>query len=202
MMFKKVLLTKVSPLMIVLLIASCGGQKAETETEETSETEVVTEQTEEAAPTIESPRKQAEGKIGEVNVILDYGSPAVKGREIWGGLEPYGEVWRAGANETTSIQFDKDVAIGGTEVKAGKYGVYIIPNESEDWVIIFNTDWNREEHGAWGAYNYTQDHDVARISVPIEQVEDNQERLEYTIAAEGFGFAWEKVRLMVPIKAG
>jgi len=201
-MLKKGLLINVFSLMIVLLIASCGGQKAETEVEETSEEEVVTEQVEEAPQTIESPRKKAEGKIGEVNVVLDYGSPAVKGREVWGGLEPYGEVWRAGANETTSIQFDKDVTIGDTQVKAGKYGVYIIPNEDADWVIIFNTDWNREEHGAWGAYNYTPDHDVARVSVPIEKVDDNQERLEYTVAPEGIQFAWEKVRLMVPISAG
>ncbi|MDO9037257.1 MAG: DUF2911 domain-containing protein, partial [Lutibacter sp.] len=63
-----------------------------------------------------SPRKQATGKIGAVTAIVDYGSPSVKGRTIWGELVPYGKVWRAGANENTTFSFDKDVKIGNTKV--------------------------------------------------------------------------------------
>lgn len=201
MMIKKRLLTGILSVMIIFLMASCGGQKPETENDDSIDEEAVTEEVEETTQVIQSPREQAKGEIGGVKIIVDYGSPSVKGREIWGGLEPYGKVWRAGANETTSIEFDKDINLGDTKVKAGKYGVYIIPNETEDWVVILNTDWNREEHSAWGAYNYSQDHDVARIFVTAQNVEENQERLEYIIVEDGIQFAWEKVRMTIPITA-
>ncbi|MFZ3272831.1 MAG: DUF2911 domain-containing protein, partial [Lutibacter sp.] len=68
----------------------------------------------------ESPRKQATGKVGEITVDIDYGSPSVKGRTIWGELVPFGKVWRAGANENTTFSFDKDVKIGDSNIKAGK----------------------------------------------------------------------------------
>lgn len=184
--------------VIIIFLTACGGQTTETQSEES--TEVETETITEVQP-IESPRQQAEGEIGGVKVAIDYGSPAVKGRKVWGGLEPYGEVWRAGANETTSIEFDKDIIIGGETVAAGKYGLYIIPNETEDWVIILNTDWNREEHGAWGAYNYSKERDVVRINVAPQQVEENQERLSYSVDESSIGFAWEKVRMAVPVGA-
>ena len=198
-MIKKHLLTGLLSLVTLLLIASCGGQTSETE-EGTNE-EASSEQVEEVKSPIKSPRAQAEGEINGVKVVVDYGSPAVRNREIWGGLVPYSEVWRAGANETTSIDLGTDITLGDTKVKAGKYGLYIIPNENEDWVIIVNTDWNREEHGAWGAHNYTQDHDVARITVTPEVVDESQERLQYAIGAEGVEFSWEKLRLTIPIVA-
>ena len=85
-----------------------------------------------------SPRRQAEGTIGSTSVSIDYGAPSAKGRKIWGGLEKYDVVWRAGANENTTIAFDKDVKIAGQSLPAGKYGFFIIPKEGGDWVVIFN----------------------------------------------------------------
>lgn len=185
---------------IILAFISCGGPKNETVSDQS--TQENNEQVEESKPVIESPRNQAEGEVSGVKVMIDYGSPAVKGRQIWGGLEPYGEVWRAGANETTAIEFSAAVNINGTEIPAGKYGFYIIPNESTDWVAILNTDWDRKEHGAWGAHHYTEDHDVVRITVPAQVVDDNMERLEYQVSNEGILFAWEKVRLTIPLSPG
>lgn len=186
-------------LVMLMAMAACAPKQQEnTETEEVDSVET-TEETK--AQTIASPREQVTDSIGGVAIIVDYGSPAVKDRKIWGGLEQYGVVWRAGANETTSVEFSDEVMIGENKVSAGKYGLYIIPNENEDWVVILNTDWDREEHGAWGAYNYNKENDVARVSVAPEMVDENQERLMYDVTDEGIAFAWEKVRLAIPVEA-
>ncbi|WP_185154364.1 DUF2911 domain-containing protein [Fulvivirga sp. M361] len=182
---------------MVVLLASCNsrsGDETQTENREETAAEATTEK-----PKIASPRKQAVGKIAGADVVVDYGSPAVKGREVWGGLEAWGKVWRAGANETTSIEFSSDVVIGGQKVAAGKYGFYVTPNENADWIVIINTDWNREEHGAWGAYNYNEKHDVVRLPVTPEWKEEVQERLTYSIAENSIGLAWEKARITVPV---
>jgi len=142
----------------------------------------------------ESPRKQTSGQVGDVTVSIDYGAPSVKGRTIWGGLEKYGKVWRAGANENTTVTFDKDVKIGNTAVPAGKYGFFIIPNENEDWEVIFS-----KKNDGWGAYSYNKDDDIARLTVIRNFVDENQEILSYTIGEKGINFAWEKARLMIPV---
>ena len=141
-----------------------------------------------------SPRKQVSGQVGEVTVTVDYGAPSVKGRTIWGGLEKYGKVWRAGANENTTVAFNKDVTIAGTAVPAGKYGFFIIPNENEDWVVIFN-----KKNDAWGAYSYNKDEDIVRLTVPRKFVDENQEMLQYTIVDKGIKFAWEFARFVIPV---
>ncbi|MDX1627366.1 MAG: DUF2911 domain-containing protein [Fulvivirga sp.] len=190
------------PMLLITLLVACDAKKGaeETDTDTTSVEESTAENNEsDQKEPVASPRKQAEGTLGEVQVIVDYGSPAVKNREIWGGLEEYGVVWRAGANETTSVAFNEDVVIGGEVVKAGKYGLYMIPKENEDWVVILNTDWDREKHGAWGAYNYTPENDVVRIEVTPEWAEENQERLEYVVVDDGIDFAWEKARITIPV---
>jgi len=184
-----------------IFVSACEGNQSASNENQTSGDTMSVEQTstssEEAA--IPSPRKQAEGSINGVNVVVDYGSPAVKGREIWGGLEPFDNVWRAGANETTSVEFSEDVMIDGTEVPAGKYGVYMIPKENEEWVFILNTDWSQEEHNAWGAYNYNEENDVLRVEVSPDWADQTQERLTYEVVEDGISFAWEKARLKVPV---
>ncbi len=142
----------------------------------------------------ESPRKQATGQVGDVTVSIDYGAPSVKGRTIWGGLEKYGTVWRAGANENTTITFDKDVKIGTTAVPAGTYGFFIIPNESEDWIVVFN-----KKNDGWGTYSYNKDDDIARLTIIRNFVDETQEILEYTVNEKGIKFAWEKARLLIPV---
>lgn len=142
----------------------------------------------------ESPRKQTSGNIGDITVSIDYGAPSVKGRTIWGGLEKYGKVWRAGANENTTIEFDKEVKIGYTTVPAGKYGFFIIPNENDQWVIILNS-----KNDAWGAYSYNKDEDILRMPIMPNFVDENQEMLAYKVGEKGINFAWEKARIFIPV---
>jgi hypothetical protein len=141
----------------------------------------------------QSPRMDTEGEVFGAEVEIDYGAPSVKDRVIWGGLEAYGKVWRAGANENTTIEFDKDVNIGGKKLAAGKYGFFIIPNENSDWVLIFN-----KRNADWGAYKYDQKEDALRVNVAPTFVDENQEVLQYTINENTIIFAWEKVRIVFP----
>jgi hypothetical protein len=177
-----------------LMFTSCssGSDESETETEET-EMETSADDENENLP---SPRRQAHGMIASVHATVDYGSPAVRGREVWGALEPWGEVWRAGANATTSVTFDADVVINGQTVAAGKYGVFMIPNEGADWVVILNT-----AAEGWGAYDYNQENDVVRVSVSPEWTDEVAERLMYAVENGGIRFGWDKVRLFVPVQA-
>lgn len=142
-----------------------------------------------------SPREKASGAINGTTVTVDYGAPSVKGRKVWGGLEKYGTVWRAGANENTTISFDKDVKVGGKSLPAGKYGFFIIPNETGDWIAIFS-----KKNDAWGAYSYSEAEDAIRVSISPDMVEDNQEELMYAITDTGILFGWELVRLNIPVE--
>ncbi|MDH5476033.1 MAG: DUF2911 domain-containing protein [Cyclobacteriaceae bacterium] len=141
-----------------------------------------------------SPRLQTEGKIQGATVAVDYGAPSVRGRTIWGGLEKYGKVWRAGANENTTVSFDQDVIINGKALKAGKYGFFIIPNESGDWVAIFNS-----KNDAWGASSYNQEEDVLRVNIKPSFVDENQEQLKFSVSSKSIDFAWGKARLAIAV---
>jgi hypothetical protein len=96
-----------------------------------------------------------------------YSQPQKHGREIFGKLVPYGEVWRTGANEATEITVTQDVTFNGTLTKAGTYALFTIPDQ-EKWTIILNKDL-----GQWGAYNYNQKKDVLRFDVPVKSIPNN-----------------------------
>jgi hypothetical protein len=96
-----------------------------------------------------------------------YSRPAVNNRKIFGGLIEYGNVWRFGANESTEIEFFKEVLIGGKKIKKGRYTLYAIPTEKK-WTIIFS-----KETDTWGAFNYDVKKDVMRIDVPVENIVDS-----------------------------
>lgn len=143
----------------------------------------------------ESPREKAEGDINKVTVSIDYGAPSVKGRTVWGGLEQYGKVWRAGANDNTTVSFDKDVQIAGKKLAAGKYGFFIIPAENGEWTVIFN-----KKNDSWGAFSYNQEEDALRVEIKPEFVNDVQEQLLYTVDKKAIIMAWDKARLTIPVK--
>ncbi|NEW78072.1 MAG: DUF2911 domain-containing protein [Gelidibacter sp.] len=143
----------------------------------------------------ESPRKQATGKAGTATVNIDYGSPKVKGRTIWGELVPYEKVWRAGANKNTTFSFDKDVKIGKNTVKAGKYGFFIIPSENKEWTIILNS-----KNDAWGSNGYNKDLDVLRMNVKPNYLDKNQEELDYAIGNKEIIIKWAKVKIAIPVQ--
>src|SRR2546430_14737812 len=95
-------------------------------------------------------------RIGITDITVNYHRPAVNGRKIWGGLVPYGEVWRAGANENTTVSFTSDVKVGGAALAAGTYGLHMIPS-AQDWTIIFS-----KMSVAWGSFTYDQTEDALR----------------------------------------
>jgi tetratricopeptide (TPR) repeat protein len=112
---------------------------------------------------LDLPRKSQNAKvsqtIGITDVTLSYSRPLVNGRKVWGGLVPYGEVWRAGANENSVITFSDPVSIEGKPLDKGTYGLFMIPKEDE-WTIIFS-----KTATAWGAFTYKPDEDVLRVTV-------------------------------------
>lgn len=107
----------------------------------------------------QSQNAQVSQTIGITDVTVKYSRPLVKDRKVWGGLVPYGDVWRAGANENTIITFSTPVSIEGKPLDQGSYGLFMIPKEDE-WTIIFS-----KTNTAWGAFTYKQDEDVLRVTV-------------------------------------
>jgi hypothetical protein len=135
-------------------------------------------------------------QIGLTDLSITYHRPGVAGRTIWGGIVPYDQVWRAGANENTVLTLGSDATIGGVRVPAGSYGLHMIPT-AKDWTIILN-----REHQAWGSFFYDQKDDVARFTVtPVAS--PFVERLSYTFddpteTSVVATLRWEK--LAVPMK--
>ncbi len=139
-------------------------------------------------------KSAAVGKIGDASITINYHSPGVRGRTIWGGLVPYNEVWVTGAHNATNIEIDKDFIVGGTRISKGKYALFTIPGKDE-WTIIINKNW--EQHLT---DDYLEKEDIVRIKVKPELLKDNIERLQYYIDEKKdtkgvIAMAWEKVKL-------
>jgi hypothetical protein len=141
-----------------------------------------------------SPKATVTQTVGVTEVAIHYSRPAVKGRSIWGGLVPYGEVWRTGANENTTITFSTPVKIGGTELPAGTYGLQTIPTQDQ-WTVIFSKDAE-----LWGAFDYKPEHDALRIQVKPRTVAAPVERMRFTFEdvtdnSAQVLLAWEKLEV-------
>jgi hypothetical protein len=113
-------------------------------------------------------------RIGLTDVTLDFSRPAVRARRIFGGLQPYGQVWRAGANENTTIAFTDPVTINGQPLAAGAYGLHMIPG-ADSWIVIFS-----KNSTSWGSFTYDQAEDALRVTVKPETI-PQQEILNYSI---------------------
>lgn len=143
-----------------------------------------------------SPSETAEGKSkNDANITVEYSSPRVKGRVIFGDLVPYGEVWRAGANKNTTVEFDKDVTVNGIELAAGKYGFFVIPNKDEKWTVIFSN-----KNDSWGAYDYKESNDALRIEVKPTLIDNFKEELTYAIVRDNIIFTWDKTSFGLKIE--
>ncbi|NNG26352.1 MAG: DUF2911 domain-containing protein [Ignavibacteriaceae bacterium] len=137
-------------------------------------------------------------KIGIAEITIDYHRPGVKDREIWGALVPYNQVWRAGANENTTITFSHQVKIDGKNIPAGTYGLHMIPTENE-WTIILNKDFR-----AWGSFFYVEENDLMRFTVKPETA-GYQEWLTYSFtdvlpSATTALLSWEKLQIPFTIE--
>jgi hypothetical protein len=139
-----------------------------------------------------SPRKEMTGTIAGAKVVVNYGSPRLKGRTVFGELEPWGKVWRAGADEATVVTFDKDVKVEGKALPAGSYAFFLIPNESGTWTVIFN-----KEYEQWGAYEYKEAADALRVNITPKAASSTAEELDFTIADGKLRLHWD--RTVVPI---
>jgi hypothetical protein len=137
----------------------------------------------------DKPKSSAEKATGMINgatIQINYGSPSVRGRQIWGELVPFDQVWRAGANEATTFETDKALTIEGLILPAGKYSFFIIPNK-EECTIIFN-----KETKQWGAYKYNDKVDQLRVKVKPQTADSFTEKLTYVINATDVELVWEK----------
>lgn len=191
-------------LFSLMLLISCN-QKQESKTETTQpitdkkiiEAVVIQQQSE--RDTLKGSLKAlVTGKIGNIVVTINYYSPAVRGRVIWGGLVPMDQVWVTGAHKATSVEFEGAVKIGDVEVPGGKYSLFTIPSKDE-WTIIINKNWDQHL-----ADEYDQKDDLVRIKVKPKTEEVNQERLRYVIESEErkkgeIVVYWEKLEVSLPI---
>lgn len=131
-----------------------------------------------------SPPATLNTSVGDLNIVVDYSQPAVKGRSIGKELAPYGKVWRTGANEATTFTINRDAKIEGKELKAGKYSLFTIPGEDE-WTIIFN-----KVADQWGAYEYDEKQDALRVKVKPAKAAEFAERLTFSQADGKLQMHW------------
>jgi DUF2911 family protein len=131
-------------------------------------------------------------QIALTDITIKYHRPLVNGRKIWGGLVPYGKVWRAGANENTTIDFSDAVSVEGKPLAKGTYGLHMIPN-SDSWTIIFS-----KTNTGWGSYSYDQKDDALRVDVKPRPLAENKEALEFAFedlkpTSTAVTLKWEKL---------
>jgi hypothetical protein len=144
-----------------------------------------------------SPHARVEQTVGITDLAVDYHRPAVAERPIWGALVPYGEVWRAGANENTVFETSTDLVVEGEPLPAGRYGLHVIPTEG-DWTVIFST-----VADAWGSYSYRPEEDALRVAVTPREAPMG-ERLAYRFDEPGedaveMVLHWEELEIPVRI---
>ncbi|MDC0713690.1 DUF2911 domain-containing protein [Stigmatella sp. ncwal1] len=147
-----------------------------------------------------SPAAKVMQVVGLTEISVDYSSPAVKGRQIWGGLVPWEQVWRTGANAATKITFGRDVTFGGKPVPAGTYALVTIPSE-KGWTVVLN----KELRLYGGGKSYDAKDDVVRVSGAASEI-PNRERLAFLFSnttddQTSLDMEWEKLRISVPIQA-
>lgn len=144
-----------------------------------------------------SPAASVKQRVGLTDIEINYNRPSMKGRAIFGGLVPYGEIWRTGANTATKISFSTDVKLNGTAVPAGTYELFTIPGPTE-WTVIIHKNMSQ-----WGSYSYDPKNDVARISAKLFALPLPVETFMITFnhVAEGgalLELAWD--RTLIPVK--
>jgi tetratricopeptide (TPR) repeat protein len=145
-----------------------------------------------------SPTQTIKQDFGISSVELTYSRPAMKGRKVFGDLVPYGKLWRTGANAATRIKFTDDVQIGGTNLKAGEYVIYTVPNQNE-WEVVLNKGITN-----WGIDGYKQEEDVVRVKVKPIKLDEAFENFTMQFMnvkpnSTDLYIAWDKTAVALPI---
>lgn len=145
-----------------------------------------------------SPEVKQTYSVGAAKVDVFYCSPSKKGREIFGGLLKFGDVWRTGANEPTTFETDKNIKIGNESLPAGKYSIWTIP-QKDTWTVIFNKevpDWGV----SWGGVaSRNEKEDVVKVGVPVEKLTAPQEKLSIDANNNALTISWDMTKVSVPI---
>jgi hypothetical protein len=144
-----------------------------------------------------SPKARSEQRVGVADFTIDYSSPAVKKRVIWGDVVPYDKTWRAGANAPTRLTASKDFKFGGTQVKAGSYSLFVIPSKTAGWVVALNSDFVSSN-------DYDSKKDVARYTTKPAVALAVRERLLWYFTdtqddRTSLDLEWERIRIRIPI---
>jgi len=180
----------ISILVLVVIFTGCKEEKKSSEehlhNQQANEEEVTTEKK------VLSPHTSAMAMIGDAHIHIDYSSPGVRNRIVFGGLLAYDLVWQAGAHKATWLETNKDLTIDGKVLPAGKYGFFTIPSKDK-WTLIFNSNWDQH-----GKDEYNENDDVFRFEVKPIASEEVKEHLEYKIdkVNENEGtmtLSWEKI---------
>lgn len=165
-------------------------------TEESTSAETLEKTSEVTPENRPSPLVTKEGQIDGKPIKLQYGSPSVKGRTLWGDLVPFNVVWRTGANEASFIDLTEAITVEGKSLAAGKYSIFTIPKEEGTWTVIFNSDWNLEH----GHFQYNEKNDVLRVEVQPQWEATSQESLSMEVESPGIVIRWEKLKLPISIQ--
>ena len=190
----KLILTAIT--FLGLLIVACKNNDHSTHTNDA----VVITKTEAGKTDTakKSIKAYVQNKIGAAIFRIQYHSPTVRDRVIWGGLVPFDDVWVTGAHNATSIESETDFIINGKKIPVGKYAFFTIPGKDE-WTVIINKNWDQHL-----ADEYDTKEDVMRLQVTPQTLPNVQERLKYTIAQNGdskatIEISWEKVKVALPV---
>ena len=183
--------------VLTISVLSCKNQEQKKGEHNHQETQTQQEDVPKKKPL--SPHTSTMAMIGDAHIHIDYSSPGVRGRIIFGGLVGYDNVWQAGAHMATWIETNKDLIINGEVLPKGKYGFFTIPSK-EDWTIMINKNWNQH-----GKDDYDANDDVIRFKVTPSISDKITEHLEYKVnkisETEGsISLAWEKVTISFPFK--
>lgn len=185
-------------LAVVFTACSTTGEKqSDKKTEEMDHSVHMAEGEEQ--PKSKSPLQMAMTNVGKNHVHIEYHAPSKRGRQIFGGLVAYGEVWVTGAHNATSIRFSKNVEIGGVKIPEGKYALFTIPGENE-WTVIINKNWDQHL-----ADEYDEAEDIVRLTVTPDALEESVETLAYEVIAEDentgtISISWDDVKISFEVK--
>ncbi|OUR97620.1 hypothetical protein A9Q86_15505 [Flavobacteriales bacterium 33_180_T64] len=188
-------------IVLVLTVSVLGCKKEAHQAEKGEHENHITTSDKDEAPKkkVLSPHTSTMEMVGDAHIHIDYSSPGVRGRIIFGGLVGYDNVWQAGAHNATWLETNKDLVINGELLPKGKYGFFTIPSK-EDWTIMINKNWDQH-----GKDEYDEKDDVIRFRVTPNVSDKITEHLEYKVnkiseTQGNISFAWEKVTISFPFK--